>query len=693
MELNYIVVSIQKILISAGGNLPLADILEQLGITRRILDYNLKKLNYALRINNLPQIEVVNDRLLLNMSYRDEIRDAILLRSTGSEWEYILSPEERKSLILLSIGLIKNLTLDVLAEMIDTSRNTTMHDIAQIKSVLEEEDLSLISRKKCGYILEGDELNIRYCLYKSVAENHTDHMQSRIDDIFLTAVGIKTGAKPKGTLFNDIRQIVKDAEYETGLIYNSNAIDELAYYILLILCRAKTEILFVDEEGFIETAEYKAAGIIIANIENIGLQIPHEEKVYLTAVMLSERGNGADIRETYRDVDLQSFVMELIEEFEGFACVQMDEREAFANQLLLHIRPMYYRLKYKIKVTNINASDVKSEYPDIFLLTRKAVKRIEQKYGMSINEDETAYICIYFVSWMAHRKIKKSKEGKCILIMCGAGIGTALFLQHQISELVGRRYIIDTKDLRNASESDVVTYDLIVSTVDLPYKSDKILRTDAVLSPMLRNIILNRFPPDSMQSEDTIVSDILYFIDQNAVITNRAKLVLMIRKYLESIDVGHRKVHLKDVLTPDMVVFFPDPLDQEEAIHAVCHPLVKAGMIGRDYAESIIRTYERLGLYSEISPGILLAHAHPSLDVKGVGLVLGVFKQGILFGKGEKEAIKIILALCTKDNNAHLMVLHNLIRLLDDAEFVRTLKDGEFVDSSDLFSFVSKRFE
>lgn len=693
MELNYVIVMILQMLFSSNGNILLSDALEHLGITRRILLYNLKKLNYALNVNGFPQIGIFEERLVLDMTRRDEIKNTFLARSDDKVWDYVLSRDERKVLILLSVGLMRNHTLETLAESLETSKNTTVSDISVIKADLEKEGLSLVSRGRSGYRIEGDELTLRFCLYKAVADVHSDFMQTSVDDVFLSAAAARAGAKKDPDLLKKIRQIVEDAEKKTNLAYNYDAINELVYYIILIFCRAKIGRLYIDDSSLTDTAEYEAARIIMDKAGELGLVIPQEEKAYLTAVLLSERGMGEDVFKTPGEVNLSSFVNDLIEEFESLACVVIENREAFARQLLRHVRPMYYRLKFKIKTTSINSGDIRSEYPDIFNYTCKAVRRVDTKYGFTVCDEEIAYICIYFISWMANNKLNPKQGERSILIVCGAGIGTALFLQHQVSELIGKSYIIDTKDLRNADEEDLEKYDLIITTVDLPYDREKIMRVDAVLSPVNKNIILNHFPPDDTRSEDTIVSNLLMFIDQNAVITNRVRLVETIRKYFEAFDADLQQVRLRDVLTPKTVFYFKDSYDPETAIRIVCEPLVKAGLTDEEYAESILCIISEKGLYSEISPGILLTHAHPTLNTKGVGLALGVFQQGVAFKKSGKEKIRVVFALCTPNNKAHLTVLRNLFDLLEDADFTNTLKTKKFADSRDLFDYISSHMK
>ena len=225
---------------------------------------------------------------------------------------------------------------------------------------------------------------------------------------------------------------------------------------------------------------------------------------------------------------------------------------------------------------------------------------------------------------MTRQKFRLSHRKGNILIVCGAGVGTSLFLQHQITEIVGNNYAFEIKDFRNSQASNLSCYDLIVSTVELSIKSEKIMKVDAMLTAAQKSKIFNWFHTDEEKSEHTYIEDIMSLVENNAVITNRMKMIIELRKCLESYDDIHKIIRLKDVLTADMITFFSKPVGSTEAIRIACAPLVAANLVEGEYADSILKLIEEKGLYFEIVPGILLAHAQPSATVHGVGLSLTV---------------------------------------------------------------------
>lgn len=80
--------------------------------------------------------------------------------------------------------------------------------------------------------------------------------------------------------------------------------------------------------------------------------------------------------------------------------IRLESKKEYINKLLLHIRPMYYRLKYGIKILNILNQEIQEKYTMFFHLTKKAIELTDQKYFNELSDDEVSYLCIYFAGWM-----------------------------------------------------------------------------------------------------------------------------------------------------------------------------------------------------------------------------------------------------------------------------------------------------
>lgn len=138
--------------------------------------------------------------------------------------------------------------------------------------------------------------------------------------------------------------------------------------------------------------------------------------------------------------------------------------------LLLHLRPMLNRVKYKIFIKNPILDEVKLEFPELMILLKLVMSKIELKYNLSkISEDEIAYLTVYFQS-----AIEEVINKKSVIIVCSSGIGTSHLLEKRIKNYFPEWNIVDVvsaKQLETVlSLKDV---DLVISTVHLQIPIDK----------------------------------------------------------------------------------------------------------------------------------------------------------------------------------------------------------------------------
>lgn len=692
MELNVIIIEILEALMSGDGKAGISDLSVSLGVSKRTLLYNLKKLNDALRQNGLPQVTASENSLHLDCSGCGEIRER-LLGSKGAA--YILSAEERKALILLSAGLIgQNVTVDWLCSFMEVSKNTVLGDVAGLKRELMEPGIQMISRARQGYHIQGDELTIRYCIYEYLSRIGTEHTKAMADRILFTAVEARTGKKfEKDEIFSTVYGVIKQAESCVMGKYNHDSLAELAYYVLLILCRSGHGSLYISDECLKSSKEFEAAGDILQSLGEAGLMIPMEECPYLAAILLGSKRYSYHEIAAQSMVDLGAFAGELIDTFETKACVRFGNRGQRIDQFLVHLRPMYYRLKYHVKVRNQYADEIRTVYSGIYDLTLSSVRAIEGRYGLSVPADEIAYICVYFASWLKQQRTGRWTGARCILIVCGAGIGTSLLLRQQITDILGMGYRYETKDFRESAVSDTLRYDMVVTTVDLPYHSDKILKVNPILTARQKEKLLAwSFSGSGGDELLARVEQVIAVAEQYATINNRSKLAINLRRYFENNGEPQEMPRLWDVLTEPMVRVCGHPLDERRAVAYACEALLSAGLVDAGYAGSVWEIIDRMGLYSEIIPGVLLAHAHPSSEVNGVGLSLTVFPGRVQFEKWEKD-IAVIATLCAVDNQSHSLVLHDLIRLLEDDSVKSALLDCPYKTGGELYRFLLSKKE
>lgn len=685
METNYIIVRLLDELLKAGGSIPTERLMQHLELTRRTLQYNLGKLNDDLRELGFPQAALTDDRLLLDVSREGEIR-AALLECDRPDPSYILSQDERKTLILLAVGLAReDVSLAFLTDVLQVSKNTVMTSLNQLRGDLKKLGVSVVAMQKSGYALRAGEFVIRCLLYEHLIQPQTRQMRACVDQLLLTSIrGENAAPEEKEQLFSAVASGVRSASAETGLDLSYDSVQELSCAVLMILCRTGRGEIRIDDRDLAESAEYRASGLIAEALARAGIDFPAAEKYFLTAVLMSAKKYDSFYLTQGQHTVLDDFIDELIDSFELCACLALADKKELKRKLMLHIRPMYYRIKYHIKSDVRYAYNIQREYPDIFRYTQTAVRVSESILGVFIPDEDVAFLCVYFVSWLVNHSTETVPKSGNILIVCGAGVGTSLFVHHQITEILGREYQIDIQDLGGFVPADITKYDLVLSTVPLPIQAPNVIAVSPMLSERDKEMLLNWHFSERQIHSMPYLDELLALISESAIITDRPQLISSLRKYLSENFAHSLRPGLRDVLTPAGVRIHEGAYDRKTAVALAVQPLVESGAAAPGYGEAILDAMGENGIYPLLAPGILLAHAKPDASVRRVGLTVSVFRRGVALS--ERQApVHTVFTLCTPDNAAHTCVIRDLTRLLGDRDLLRRLQQADFADETALW--------
>lgn len=692
MELNILIVTILESLFNSEGTVFAAELEERFGVSRRVLDYNVRKLNNILERGGFPQVIITENALMLDTEQGAEMRACLAAQPPG---EYILSAQERGLLIALSAGLLsQQTTTDELCRLMNVSRNTVLSDVTALRRTLAETGLTLESSGRLGYQLRGDELALRYYLYEQMIQIRTEFTRMIFEQILLHAVRLRgLHFESRDELYGWLEAVIQQTERCVDGSYNHNSILEIRDYILLIVCRAGKGNLYLNRQELSATLEYRMALQVAGMLKSRGVDLPEEEHDYLATVLLgAKRYSYSELAEKGQ-IDLYQLTNDLIDTFETRACIHLNDREEFARQFMIHLRPLYYRLKYQVKVRNLLCGEIKREYSGIYDLTEKAAGDFERRLGMKIPEEELAYISIYLLTWLKRQRLSEKTGDRRILIICGAGVGTSLLLRQQLSEILGIGYRYETSDIRAVKQAELSQFDLIVTTLDLPFSDQQCLKVDPVLTTRQKELLLKwsstRSERDELQQR---VDQILAAVERHGSVRDRTALTLELRRICAREQDAQGGIGLWDALTPNMVRVCGRKLEQRQAIRYACARLESRGLVDEGYAESVSGIIDQMGLYAEISPGVLLAHAKPGTGVHGVGLSLTVFSEKIEFERWGK-LISAVFTLCTPDNQSHLRLLRELMQLLDNEAVRSTLMQCPYENAGRLYRFLRQAWE
>jgi transcriptional antiterminator/mannitol/fructose-specific phosphotransferase system IIA component (Ntr-type) len=493
-----------------------------------------------------------------------------------------------------------------------------------VVSQLQEYDLNLEYATKEGYRVAGDTIRIRALFFL-----YFNELRPLFDGGIL-------GFFKKEEILGYYKTL---KELEEMLPFDFVDGDLLSLAALLPLMNRNHE-----ENGALVFPGLNQAKIIAMKeyglIEQTFPSLATEEKIYLCLHILGCRIAYVpdDMFEPNEKFSGYGLTQALISEFEKVACVEFEQREALERALFIHIHTFLYRTKYGVQMEAAVSQDIMREYPNLFDLTRIVCKNLKEMAGLPIPESEIGYLALHFG---AHLKIAESKEDVLrILIVCVNGISTGNMLKREIQKLLPAAEIVGVV---SAMTTTIMpnTCDLVIATIKIKCEVPVI-----VVRPILTD-------EDRMQITNfsLLAGQKKYGIDNHLVHVNANGLM----GFLDSSKIQVAR----------------ESLTWEDSIYFAGTCLVENGSIENRYLDAIIAQTSEYGSYMFLTDDVLLAHAGIQDGVHRLDISMAVFREAVAFPN--EHYGKIIFVLAAEDQEKHLQILNDLLKLCEEPESIQNL--------------------
>lgn len=387
-----------------------------------------------------------------------------------------LTTEQRRVKILYDLLDGNKLSIQSLSDNYFVSKTSIVNDFKVIEEKLNQYNLKL-KKDISGTKLIGEETDIRKALVdilnKMINYNSSiKKVYSRIDNATLEELEEHFGNENIKKIEKIIGKIEVFLNYKITDPYYIN----LVTHILILINRIKRDKTIYFEldlknksynENFYEASLRMAKDIE----ETFEVKLNNAEVFYLyryltSSGVLKENKDFEIIEDEY----VKKIADEIIESCLCIFPIKFHFNNELYRALLLHLRPMLNRIKYKIFIKNPILDEVKLEFPELMILLKLVMSKIELKYNLSeISEDEIAYLTVYFQS-----AIEEVINRKSVIIVCSSGIGTSHLLEKRIKNYFPEWNIVDVV---SAKQLELVLslkkVDLVISTVHLQINIDK----------------------------------------------------------------------------------------------------------------------------------------------------------------------------------------------------------------------------
>lgn len=609
-----------------------------------------------------------------------------------NEYNYVLSPDERKNLILIELmQQSKYITINQLADEIEVSRGTLIRDLSNVREWLKQNGLELESVSKHGIRIVGDEKTLRQITMELLRE--TIDINKVLDLVkFVGNKNINVYMENQfKKFFNEIEiefveNSLKIAEFELQTLFSDEAFIDLMIRIAISIKRIKLgkKVQISDSEldylGI--TKEFVTASNLAKMFEqHFQIDMSIYEIGYLALNLLGSSVSANVIIEKEHWIDFQILTRDIIENVSARANIEFYRDKQLFDGLLEHLRPAIYRVRNRLKVKNPMLKEIKINFLDLFEEVKASIKPIEKYAGGTFDDEEIGYFTMHFGASMerinTYHRVKKK-----LLVVCGEGVGTAKLISAKLQSIFDVNIVgtVAYRQMNAILKQEKV--DLIVSTFPINVDGIMAIKVEPILTEMDINLLNNHLM--RLKKTDIAESEIIKVIKKHCIINDLDNLTKDLSSLFSISDnnftKGVSQPMLKDLLTNKTIKLKVDAKDWEDCVRKGGELLEQNGCIENRYIDAMINSVKEIGPYIVIGPGIAMPHARPEAGTKKIGMSLLTLKTPINFGNKEHDPVKIVVCLCAIDHSSHLKAMSELVGLLGNDEKVNKINTAENID-------------
>jgi len=472
--------AIIELIIKTSGKHTAMSIASFLNVSVRTVQRDLKSVE---KIINQFDLELIrNSHQGLFIEGKNEQIFRLIQHLTSSEM-IDQRPEERKLRLLLAILEEDLYKTQVLANFLGISTATLAVYLDELTQWLSHFQLQLTRKKGVGVELNGSEANKRRALVNFFLQYFHDEL---IEKIFMLG---------KGTLreerilhyfipvyFREVILQVNTAFNRADVLHADSSYLEMILHTTITLQRADS-LYYLEDEPTLQEREFAAEYDVMLNIcrqleRKFEIVLSESDILYLAMFLKGTKlRGGQDI--PFDSILLAQKVKNLIQSVSHQIHIDLTNDFSLYQGLLAHIEPSLFRIKKKMESFNPLKEEIKQKYPVLFLAVKNSVEE-EFKDITHYPEDEIAFMVLHFGSALVLQEENLSIKA---LVICPTGIGTSKMLVSRIKKEIAEIDYIDIKSLKEiTSQVDLKAYDLVLSTVRLPFMNTGYILVNPLLS-------------------------------------------------------------------------------------------------------------------------------------------------------------------------------------------------------------------
>lgn len=649
---------------------------------RTQIEYTIDKINQFLFVQKLPLSVNKENVILLPEKSKEYLLDSFLSERIFKYYD--MSTKERgKYIFLMLFYYVKNyLSVNHFLDALKIGKTTFMKDMRKLQADLQVYNITISYSRKEGYRLTGDELTIRYSLFRMILEDITSSDDDYIYRYFIHNEQIQ--------LMDNHEIYLSDHLEKHAIELVENRLIELNYILIFLYPRMGLNEFdlkpFFNEHELVKMKEYRFAEEIL---HDAGV-MKRMEKNYLCGWILGMAlGNeNESIQENLAIIDL---VERTVERFELLSGIHFKDKHSVIKQLYSHFRPAYFRMLFKLPIINPMQEKIFEKYNDLYQIVKETLRPISDSLASKLPDEEVAFLTMHFALLIRNSE-EYMVEQKVGVVICPNGIGSSAIIYNELKEIFPSFILlgpIETSELHSFNQS----YDIIFTTKP-NFQLYPLKKPIFVVSPIMSyeertQLLLDvNFEISTSIKQNTVnIDSLMQVIHQYSTITSESDLRYHLEKFVQEAcspttsiksqkeDKLKENATLLDMMRPELIQLNKKAKTWEEAFYLAANPLIERKIITRNYIDSIIQQTRSEGSYMVISDQVALPHTNPEAGAKKLGMGLTTLESEVyVLGS---IPVKYIFTLSALDSKQHLNAMTQFITLLESKDFFEKLEKHE----------------
>ncbi len=426
---------------------------------------------------------------------------------------------------------------------------------------------------------------------------------------------------------------------EQGYFVNEFSIGDVMLHIAITADRvAHGRALDTTLEGAASATQEQVGALVDALAErHLGLRLGAGDRRHLAELVLSRvvapgaSEAASDIRSRL-EPEVEAAVRDVVHRAAVAFLVDIDH-EDFVLRLALHVQNLRLRAREQAWSRNPLTRSLKSTYPMIFEVAVFIADGLQGLLGIPLMDDEIAYIAMHVGG-----RLERSRRAGAVLtatIVCPGYYELHELLRSSVDRSLGQAVDVVGVETRVDPDWDAIDTDLILTTIDAPVVSERIVR----IQPFLTE------------------SD----IDRVQTAAGRVRR-------------GRRLARLRDELgryfsAEAFIGRIEGAASPDDVIRALGARLVAQGIIDDDY---VARTLERERLSSTAFTDALAVPHALGMTATRTAIAVGIADPSMPWGEGRVQVVAMV-AFSESDREAFQTVFEQLVEVFSERESVQRI--------------------